>query len=548
MKSLHSLFALGIAALTVTACSNDDNLAQKNDGKVAVKVSSTITRAYDAQWEKGDNIGLVMLDPATNKTIEGLASYKYSTANGDGSFQPASDDQIAYYPAGDGTVDLMAYYPYTASFGTDLMVPVSTADQSNLPAIDLMTSDRSTGHNNKNVSATLNFGHRLSKISILADKETSVMDVDLTGATLTLAGTATTAQWSLIDGTLNEVGKAADINIPTAVNTDGNLTATGIVIPTEAGKGVTFVIKTKDGREFTAPIAETTALESGKNNIFRIHLGYTGAKVGVTIKDWEEGGNLELSSLRVGTDATDGNAANVSSLELWIDGHADNAATYNWASSTSEWYSNAPFYLDYLSGNELFFARHIPTAENTANAISGLQDIVGNTTAAPIVNGKVNLSLQHLFAQVNIKLLPGEGLNDAFVEGADVKLNSFKNSYILNGKNVLTPDGDSNPYSYTTGAGGTVEGDGTAVTSILIVPQALTDANTIVITKGGATYTMKLNSILVGAGTLTSFEGGKSYNLTITVTNNQLYVSATLTPWTEITGSGTADPDMDQPL
>ena len=50
--------AVALATLLLTACQNDEETMQ-TDARVALQVTSGIqTRAYDDQWEKGDEIGI----------------------------------------------------------------------------------------------------------------------------------------------------------------------------------------------------------------------------------------------------------------------------------------------------------------------------------------------------------------------------------------------------------------------------------------------------------------------------------------------------------
>ena len=49
---------VALATLLLTACQNDEETMQ-TDARVALQVTSGIqTRAYDDQWEKGDEIGI----------------------------------------------------------------------------------------------------------------------------------------------------------------------------------------------------------------------------------------------------------------------------------------------------------------------------------------------------------------------------------------------------------------------------------------------------------------------------------------------------------
>lgn len=106
------LFTFTVLGIALAACTNDiENL---NDGPVAAQFTAAIgdnvtatTRVSGTdgtKWDKGDCIGI---------TCTGGSSYNnvpYVTNNGDGNFNPASDD-IIYYDNTD-EVTFRAYYPY----------------------------------------------------------------------------------------------------------------------------------------------------------------------------------------------------------------------------------------------------------------------------------------------------------------------------------------------------------------------------------------------------------------------------------------------------
>lgn len=83
-----SLSALLALTLSLTGCSNDENLpGGENDGRVAIRVSSNIdvtdgaskpgTRAANDAWEANDAIGIFMLNGLTADTYSNIA---YTTA------------------------------------------------------------------------------------------------------------------------------------------------------------------------------------------------------------------------------------------------------------------------------------------------------------------------------------------------------------------------------------------------------------------------------------------------------------------------------------
>ena len=91
--------------------------------------------------------------------------------------------------------------------------------------------------------------------------------------------------------------------------------------------------------------------------------------------------------------------------------------------------------------------------------------------------------------------------------------------------------------------------DFTNGTSFFVAPQALTDANTIVLARAnGNTYTVKLtdlkNADNNGIFGENGIEAGQYYQFDLTVNETSVGISATIAPWTEKNGSGTATPDF----
>ncbi|MCS2714218.1 fimbrillin family protein [Bacteroides thetaiotaomicron] len=90
MMKTNYLF-IGMVVLMMTACSNDKNETQVNDGRVAVSFAGgiTLTRATTDAWEANDGIGIYMLEHGTKTVADGAANRKYVTTAGNGEFTPA---------------------------------------------------------------------------------------------------------------------------------------------------------------------------------------------------------------------------------------------------------------------------------------------------------------------------------------------------------------------------------------------------------------------------------------------------------------------------
>ena len=88
-----------------------------DDARVALQVTSGIqTRAYDDQWEKGDEIGIFGFTQGDAPT-QAYTNERYVTTGGNDRFTPGGTP--IYLPTDDSYLDFVAYYPHTTSLTAD---------------------------------------------------------------------------------------------------------------------------------------------------------------------------------------------------------------------------------------------------------------------------------------------------------------------------------------------------------------------------------------------------------------------------------------------
>lgn len=80
MMKTNYLF-IGMAALMIAACSNNENEPQVDDGRIAVSFAGEITlpRATTDTWEANDGIGIYMLEHGMKTVTDGATNRKYVT-------------------------------------------------------------------------------------------------------------------------------------------------------------------------------------------------------------------------------------------------------------------------------------------------------------------------------------------------------------------------------------------------------------------------------------------------------------------------------------
>lgn len=293
MMKTNYLF-IGMAALMMAACSNDENEPQVNDGRVAASFAGgiTLTRATTDAWEANDGIGIYMLEHGTKTVADGAANREYVTTAGDGKFTPAGVEQTIYFPLdADEKVDFIAYYPQTDLTGDIYKVDMS--DQKTPADIDLLRSDNATGKNKSTNTVDLKFFHRLSRVEVELTAGEGVSDAELAGMSITLDKQPVKADFNVLQNTLTAGQDLATLTLNTA--TDGK-TASAIILPQEGASGRGLKLTLKDNTVLTWPVEADRTFEQGKKTIFTITLKRTPVgtevEVNATIQPWGTQGTV----------------------------------------------------------------------------------------------------------------------------------------------------------------------------------------------------------------------------------------------------------------
>ena len=293
MMKTNYLF-IGMAVLMMTACNNDENETQVNDGRVAVSFAGgiTLTRATTDAWEANDGIGIYMLEHGTKTVAHGAANRKYVTTAGNGEFTPAGVEQTIYFPLNaDEKADFIAYYPQTDL--TDDIYKVDVSDQKNPADIDLLRSDNATGRDKNTNTVDLNFFHRLSRVEVELTAGEGVSDAELAGMGITLSKQPVKADFNVLQNTLTAGQDLATLTLNTAA--DGK-TASAIILPQEGASGRSLELTLTGGTVLTWPVEADRTFEQGKKTIFNITLKRTPigteVEVNATIEPWDTQGTV----------------------------------------------------------------------------------------------------------------------------------------------------------------------------------------------------------------------------------------------------------------
>lgn len=288
----QALLIFASAAL-LAGCSSEENEGMTaGDGRVALQVSSGIdvqTRAHDGSWDKGDAIGIYMLDDDTPES----SNCKYTTKDEkqQGSFT-AAEGQTIYFPTNGDTRDFIAYYPWR-DLKESTTYNVDVTDQSTQEAIDLMGTAKVPDKSKNDPAVAFTFTHKLVKLYMNIKPDGSSLDLsDLEGLKVTITNQRTKATYDVLAGggvTVDTDGNTEEITLKTVA--DGTISE-GIVLPAEDTAGMLLTFELGSGENFTWAVKNASKSQkfiAGSKYLYTITVGKTALEVTSTVTDWTPG-------------------------------------------------------------------------------------------------------------------------------------------------------------------------------------------------------------------------------------------------------------------
>lgn len=291
MKISNLLYMGALSTLALMSCTNNDDNSEWYGSEGIVFTTAIQSRVSGNTWNANDEVGIYMMNAGSGIEAATAQNKKY-IAQTNGTLTAAPGNGI-YLPES-GSVDFIAYYPYTTSVsGNKLAVNVS--DQSNPAAIDLIYSNGTKG-----VAATtattisLGFTHQLTKVTLNVTKDGTIET--LNGLGVNIKGISTEGEFNLADGTLTATAGTNNKDVAMYIDAQGTTaTATAIILPTAASTDQTSLNLTfnLNGQSFTHTISDASIFEKGTNVSFKANLSINNGKPVVTIgaatiEDWGE--------------------------------------------------------------------------------------------------------------------------------------------------------------------------------------------------------------------------------------------------------------------
>lgn len=276
-------------AMTLASCSNEE--VNGNDTKnaqlqVVANIALPQTRAFDDQWNAGDQIGIYTLKAGTTD-IDAADNLAYRNTLTEGSaananFAPAG--KAANLPDDGSKVDVVAYYPYSATAAAGV-VELDVQKQDNQAAIDLLGA-KAEGVSADAPQAVLNFKHKLTKIYMKATAEDGSSLSDLKAY---IKGMYTKVSYSAFADELSMV--SGDTKKDVEMRSADGYYVEAIVLPNIAGNDATTrnIEFEHNGKVYKAAISADVKFESGKKYVYNATFTATGVKIeGAGITNWED--------------------------------------------------------------------------------------------------------------------------------------------------------------------------------------------------------------------------------------------------------------------
>lgn len=283
-----------LAALMMAGCSNEVEEQVMDSRRVPLQINGDInmlmTRAADDHWDDNDAIGVYMVNAEKNSIVGGVSNYRYTVVKGgqDCTFNPADENNTAYFPDDGTAVNVVAYYPQGDVVENKLSLDL--ANQDNQPKIDLMSA-KAENASKSSPTVNLRFKHRLTKLFFKIEG-----DVNTDGINATISNQYTKIQYDILNDKLLIAEGSEKENIVMKY-WGTNRFVEAIVLPNGENniaedRQLTFQLNEKI---FKATISNSTTFEAGKKYTYTVKFEQTPSGninvsiTGVSIKNWDDG-------------------------------------------------------------------------------------------------------------------------------------------------------------------------------------------------------------------------------------------------------------------
>lgn len=289
----NMIFA-AIAALALTACSNDDEIKVGGDNAILLTSSLDVaetraaTNIQTSAFDAGETVDVYITEHnGGNNPTTYPQPIEYTTGAG-GALTVGTQ---YYYPTSGNGVNIYALYPATAATGELFTIADDQSTDANYKASDLMYGKPATNPVSPSANAVdIQFSHLLSKVTINLKPGANV--TSLNGAEVKLLGvqpstTLTASKDGCSIGTAS--GDATSITVMTATETVTSGSA--IIVPQTLPE--MFLQVTLDGATLTGKLdSGAPELTAGNEYTYDITVNVRGGALEIegSITPWGDGG------------------------------------------------------------------------------------------------------------------------------------------------------------------------------------------------------------------------------------------------------------------
>lgn len=294
MNPKYLLYTLPLLALA--SCSSDEpgqggGPAADGAAVVTADIGSPSSRAADAQWGRGDRIGI----SGSTGSVD-YVNVPYATNDGDGTFEALNGVANGIFFQNNQPATFSAYYPYREDVTSgNTLIKASTADQTQAESFDFLYASGATGSLSEpalNFTGDASFKHSMARLVITLTAApdggfSESMDVVTANSTVTLDGIALEGEFDTATGIAAATGSAAELSLSFPYTVSTTTARSSLILFPQAVGEVELNIE-YDGSTYSCTFTPTLA--AGKRYTANISLRKTGLTVGsATITDWEEG-------------------------------------------------------------------------------------------------------------------------------------------------------------------------------------------------------------------------------------------------------------------
>lgn len=308
-----ALILAPLALLALASCSSEGDAPELNKGNEArffASINSRNSRAYDAVWENGDQIGITGTSGA-----KAYSNVAYAT-DGTGNFSVITPGSEIYYQTND-PVTFTAYYPYENLQNADVIL-ADTHEQADQKNFDYLWSQAQGSKAQPNVA--FNFAHKMSKLVLVIKRGADVSFDEVKEAKVAFGSFLNEGQFDPATGLATATGTASPLytfagndddalNAPLTVDNAAETVSYSMILFPQTFTDALPIVATLDGRQdfkaaldFTA--ANTAAGDAtadnawvaGRQYTITVTLHKTALTVnGCTITPWTQanGGNVD---------------------------------------------------------------------------------------------------------------------------------------------------------------------------------------------------------------------------------------------------------------